>query len=72
MSVEKALKRYEGVKSVIVNLVHGILLVEADTKLISHEALARVAETLGYNVASSEVQQFATDDALTGRSAGEA
>jgi Cu+-exporting ATPase len=66
MSVEKALKRYEGVKSVMVNLVHGIVLVEADTKLISHEELARGVEKLGYNVASSEVQQFATDEALHG------
>ena len=66
MSVEKALKRHEGVKSVMVNLVHGIVLVEADTKLISREELARGVENLGYNVASSEVQQFATDEALHG------
>ena len=66
MSVEKALKRHEGVKSVLVNLVHGIVLVEADTKLISREELARGVEKLGYNVASSEVQQFATDEALHG------
>ena len=66
MSVEKALKRYEGVKSVMVNLVHGIVLVEADTKLISHEELALAVEKLGYNVASSEVQQFTTDEALHG------
>lgn len=66
MTVEKALKRHEGVKSVLVNLVHGIVLVEADTKLISREDLARGVEKLGYNVASSEVQQFATDEALHG------
>jgi Cu+-exporting ATPase len=66
MTVAKALKRYEGVKSVMVNLVHGIVLVEADTKLISHEELALAVEKLGYNVASSEVQQFATDEALHG------
>ncbi|MBI2186427.1 MAG: heavy metal translocating P-type ATPase [Acidobacteria bacterium] len=64
MSVEKALKRYEGVKSVMVNLVHGIVLVEADTSRISHEEIAVAVEKLGYNVAASEVQQFATDEAL--------
>ncbi len=31
MSVEKALKRNPAIKSVMVNLVHGIVLVEADT-----------------------------------------
>lgn len=31
MTLEKALKRYPGVKSVLVNLVHGIVVVEADT-----------------------------------------
>lgn len=35
MSVEKALKRNEGVRNVMVNLVHGIVLVEADTAKIS-------------------------------------
>lgn len=64
MSVEKALKRYEGVKSVMVNLVHGIVLVEADTSRISRGELATAVESLGYDVASSEVQQFATDEGL--------
>ena len=64
MSVEKALKRYDGVKSVMVNLVHGIVLVEADTARISREQLAAVVEKLGYDVASSEIQQFKTDEAL--------
>jgi copper-(or silver)-translocating P-type ATPase len=64
MSVEKALKRYEGVKSVMVNLVHGIVLVEADTSRISRGELAAAVESLGYDVASSEVQQFATDEEL--------
>ena len=64
MSVEKALKRYEGVKSVMVNLVHGIVLVEADTSRMSREELAAAVEKLGYNVASSEVQQFTTDEAI--------
>jgi cation transport ATPase len=48
----------------MVNLVHGIVLVEADTSRISREELATAVEKLGYNVASSEVQQFATDEAL--------
>lgn len=64
MSVEKALKRYDGVKSVTVNLVHGIVLVEADTSHISRQELATAVEKLGYNVASTEVQQFATDEVL--------
>ena len=64
MSVEKALKRRDGVTSVMVNLVHGIVLVEAETARISREELAAAVERLGYDVASSEVQQFATDEAL--------
>lgn len=64
MSVEKGLKRYDGVKSVMVNLVHGIVLVEADTSRIKREELVTAVERLGYDVASSEVQQFATDEAL--------
>lgn len=62
MSIEKALKRYPGVKSVLVNLVHGIVLVEADTYKISHADLAVAVEKLGYNVSETEVQQYATDE----------
>ncbi len=40
MSVEKALKRYEGVQSVTVNLVHGVVLVAADTGKIGHDEIA--------------------------------
>ena len=64
MSVEKALKRYPGVNSVLVNLVHGVVLVEADTDKMSREALADAVEKMGYSVSSSEVQQYATDEAL--------
>ena len=64
MSVEKALKRYPGVNSVLVNLVHGIVLVEADTAKMSREELATAVEKLGYSVSSTEVQQYATDEAL--------
>ncbi len=64
MSVEKALKRYPGVTSVMVNLVHGIVLVEADTRQISRADLAAAVEKLGYNVSATEVQQYATDEAL--------
>jgi copper chaperone CopZ len=39
-SIEKALKRYPGVNSVLVNLVHGVVLVEADMAKISREELA--------------------------------
>ena len=64
MSIEKALKRYPGVRSVLVNLVHGIVLVEADTAKISREGLAVAVQKLGYDVSATEVQQYATDDAL--------
>ena len=64
MSIEKALKRYPGVNSVLVNLVHGIVLVEADTSKISREELAKAVEKLGYSVSASEIQQYATDEAL--------
>ncbi|MCI0628816.1 MAG: heavy metal translocating P-type ATPase [Acidobacteria bacterium] len=64
MTVEKALKRYGGVKNVMVNLVHGIVLVEADTAQISRTDLAGAVEKLGYNVSATEVQQYTTDEAL--------
>lgn len=64
MSIERALKRYPGVRSVLVNLVHGIVLVEADTTHISRAELATAVEKLGYNVSSTEVQQYATDEAI--------
>lgn len=64
MSIERALKRYPGVKSVLVNLVHGIVLVEADTTKISRAELTTAVEKLGYNVSSTEVQQYATDEAI--------
>ncbi len=64
MSVEKALKRYPGVKSVMVNLVHGIVLIEADTKQTSREELAKAVERLGYSVSSTQVQQYETDEAI--------
>jgi len=64
MSVERSLKRYPGVKNVMVNLVHGIVLVEADTRQTSRERLAAAVEGMGYNVSATEAQQFETDDAL--------
>ena len=62
MSVEKALKRYPAVKSVLVNLVHGIVLIEADTTQMSREELALAVEKLGYSVSATEVQQYQTDE----------
>lgn len=62
MSVENALKRNSAIKSVMVNLVHGIVLVEADTDKISREQLAVAVERLGYIVSSTEVQQYKTDE----------
>ncbi len=64
MSVETALKRYEAIKNVTVNLVHGIVLVEADTAKMSKEALADAVEKLGYSVSATEVQQYQTDESL--------
>lgn len=64
MSLERALKRHPGVKSVLVNLVHGIVLVDADTMHISRAELATAVEQLGYNVSATEAQQYATDEAI--------
>lgn len=64
MSVETALKRKPAIKSVMVNLVHGIVLVEADTTKISREQLAEAVEKLGYTVSSTEAQQYKTDEDL--------
>ena len=66
MSVEKALKRYPAIKSVMVNLVHGIVLVEADTAKMNREQLSEAVEKLGYNVSATEVQQYKTDEQLFG------
>lgn len=64
MSVETALKRYKAIKSVMVNLVHGIVLVEADTAKMPKQAIAEAVEKLGYNVSATEVQQYQTDESL--------
>ena len=66
MSLETAVKRNPGVKSVMVNLVHGIVLVEADTAQTSREQLADTIEKMGYSVSATEVQQYAADEALFG------
>jgi len=66
MSVEKALKRYPAINSVMVNLVHGIVLVEADTAKMNREQLAEAVEKLGYSVSATEVQQYKTDEELFG------
>ena len=66
MSLETAVKRNPGVKSVMVNLVHGIVLVEADTSQTTREALAGTIEKMGYAVSATETQQYATDEALFG------
>ena len=66
MSVEKALKRYPAIKSVMVNLVHGIVLVEADTSKMNRDQLAEAVEKLGYSVSSTEVQQYKTDEDILG------
>ena len=64
MSVETALKRYPSIKSVMVNLVHGIVLVEADTSRMNNQAIAEAIEKLGYTVSASEIQQYNNDEAL--------
>ena len=64
MSVETALKRHPAIKSVMVNLVHGIVLVEADTSRINREQLTEAVEKLGYSVSATEVQQYKADEDL--------
>lgn len=61
MSVEKALKTLPGVQSVLVNLVHGVVLVEADTSKTSKKVLAEAVNALGYPVSETEAQQHAKD-----------
>lgn len=64
MSIERALKRYPGVRSVMVNLVHGLVVVEADPARMGREQLKAAVERLGYNVSETETQQYSTDEAL--------
>ena len=64
MSVEKALGRMPGVNNVQVNLVHGIILVDADRARVSEEQVTRQIEELGYTVVATEAQQYQTDEAL--------
>lgn len=64
MSVEKALGRVPGVNNVQVNLVHGIILVDADRSRVSEQDVARKIEELGYTVVATEAQQYKTDETL--------
>lgn len=64
MSVETALKRYPAIKNVMVNLVHGIVLVEADTEQMNQDQIALAVEKLGYSISQTEVQQYKTDEDL--------
>ena len=64
MSVEKALGRVPGVNTVQVNLVHGIILVDADRARVTEQQVAQKVEDLGYTVVATDAQQVATDDAL--------
>ena len=64
MSVEKSLKKLPGVRSVLVNLVHGVVLVEADTTKTSRKALADAVDALGYPVSETSQQQLAKDQAF--------
>lgn len=64
MSVEKSLKKLPGVQSVLVNLVHGVVLVEADTTQTSRKALADAVNALGYPVSDTHQQQLAKDQAF--------
>lgn len=61
MSVEKSLKKLPGVRSVLVNLVHGIVLVEADTAKTSKTELADAVNALGYPVSETSAQQHDKD-----------
>ena len=64
MSVENALKKHPGVKSVLVNLVHGVVLVEADTSIVSKEKISQEIEGMGYPVSATESQQLAKNQAF--------
>ncbi len=64
MTIEKALKRDPGVRSVLLNLVHGLVLVEADPARTSRDQVAREIEGLGYSVLDSAIKQFEADTAL--------
>lgn len=64
MSVEKALGRMPGINSVQVNLVHGIILVDAERDRVSEAQVAQKVEELGYTVVATEAQQYSTDEAL--------
>ncbi len=64
MTIEKALKRDPGVRGVLLNLVHGLVLVETDPVRTSRDTVAREIEALGYSVLDSTVKQFETDAAL--------
>lgn len=64
MSVEKALGRLPGVRSVQINLVHGIILVDADRNKVSEAEVAQKVEDLGYMVVATEAQQYKTDEVL--------
>lgn len=64
MSVEKALKKLPGVESVLVNLVHGVVLISADTSKTSRQALSSAVNALGYPVSETHQQQLAKDQAF--------
>lgn len=64
MSVEKALKKLPGVESVLCNLVHGVILVEADTSMTSRKTLADAVNALGYPVSETQQQQLQKDQAF--------
>ncbi len=66
MSVEKALGRIPGINSVQVNLVHGIVLVDADPDRVTEQQAAQKIEALGYTVVATEAAQYRTDEVLFG------
>jgi len=61
MSVEAAIIRLSAVKNVLVNLVHGSVLVEVDTDKLDQEQIANAVEKVGYNVSAHEDQEYKTD-----------
>jgi heavy metal translocating P-type ATPase len=64
MSVEKALKKLPGVQSVLCNLVHGVILIEADTSKTTKKTLADAVNALGYPVSETHQQQLQKDQAF--------
>jgi heavy metal translocating P-type ATPase len=62
-TIEKALQRTEGIKSVNVSLAHNEALIEHDTAIIHVEGIKKILRTLGYTVREpSEVMSLEDEE----------